>query len=394
MNRTKDLSNMEYAKQNREIQRMQTLKSSGSRDIGLDITRIVAFASVPSVHFFLNSGYYNTPVLGGRMYVMTIVRTFFMICVPLFMLLSGYLMVNKQIPLNKNGILKHYSKLSKVLVTYLLATIVILLYRCYFAHEALTFKDCILDILEYNQYSWYVNMYIGCYLLIPFMNALWNAINSRNGRLMLVVVLLILTAAPSLFNIYDFKTSGALSSPWLSTSYNVIVPDWWGGVYPITYYFIGAYLRTNVDVKKIKTWKLLLTLIIAVICFGLFNIWRSKTISFVWGAWCGWGGFQNTIDSVLTFLVINSINYPKPNKAISKAVSYISNLTFGAYILSWIPDNMDYPKLIKSISVMQRRFNYFPLLVGKTIVISLIISLGIHLFIVFTNKSISKLKRQ
>lgn len=62
------------------------------RDLGLDITRIIAFASVPSVHFFLNSGFYDTPVLGEKMYIMVIFRTLFMICVPLFMLLSGYLM--------------------------------------------------------------------------------------------------------------------------------------------------------------------------------------------------------------------------------------------------------------------------------------------------------------
>ena len=36
------------------------------RDIGLDLTRIIAFMSVVAIHFFLNSGYYNEPVIGKR----------------------------------------------------------------------------------------------------------------------------------------------------------------------------------------------------------------------------------------------------------------------------------------------------------------------------------------
>ena len=42
------------------------------RNIGLDITRIIAFASVPLVHFFLNSGFYDIPVAGMKMYIMVI----------------------------------------------------------------------------------------------------------------------------------------------------------------------------------------------------------------------------------------------------------------------------------------------------------------------------------
>ena len=78
------------------------------RDVSLDITRIIAFVSVPAIHFFLNSGYYNVPLEGKRMYLMTYGRTFFMVCVPLFMILSGYLMVTKDIKLEKKSILKFY----------------------------------------------------------------------------------------------------------------------------------------------------------------------------------------------------------------------------------------------------------------------------------------------
>ena len=50
------------------------------RDIGLDLTRILAFLAVPSVHFFLNSTYYDTAIVGPRMALMTVMRTAFMVC--------------------------------------------------------------------------------------------------------------------------------------------------------------------------------------------------------------------------------------------------------------------------------------------------------------------------
>lgn len=81
------------------------------RDIGLDLTRILAFLAVPSVHFFLNSTYYDTAIVGPRMALMTVMRTAFMVCVPLYMLLSGYLSAGKHIPLTRSGLLGYYKKL-------------------------------------------------------------------------------------------------------------------------------------------------------------------------------------------------------------------------------------------------------------------------------------------
>lgn len=290
-----------------------TESAISKRDVSLDITRIFAFVSVPAIHFFLNSGYYSVPVEGKRMYLMTYGRTFFMVCVPLFMILSGYLMITKDINLEKKSIFKFYSKLAKVLVTYLLTTLAIIIYRVYFLKEPLSVQDGVFNILGYKQYAWYVNMYIGCYLLVPLLNALWKVTDTKHGHFCIVIILCALTVAPSIFNAYDFLTPNALIKPWLSVSYNQIVPNWWSSIYPITYYYIGAYLRTNIDVKKLKTWKILLLLICSVSIFGTYNIWRSYSIIFVWGPWCDWGSLQNTVNATLVFLLINSISIPSPN---------------------------------------------------------------------------------
>ncbi len=65
------------------------------RNPALDIIRIVAAFTVLSVHFFLHNGFYYETVQGTSMYIMTLMRTLFSVCVPLFMILTGYLMCNK-----------------------------------------------------------------------------------------------------------------------------------------------------------------------------------------------------------------------------------------------------------------------------------------------------------
>ncbi len=52
-------------------------KKKQSRNPALDVIRLFAFICVVSVHFFLNSIYYELPVSGSEMYIATLMRTFF-----------------------------------------------------------------------------------------------------------------------------------------------------------------------------------------------------------------------------------------------------------------------------------------------------------------------------
>ena len=238
------------------------------RDIGLDLTRILAFLAVPSVHFFLNSTYSDTAIVGPRLALMTVMRTAFMVCVPLYMLLSGYLSAEKHIPLTRSGLLGYYKKLLPIFLTYALSTGVILLYRVLWLGEEQTIRSAVKNLLSFQQYSWYMNMYFGLLLLTPFLNALWQSLATPAARRALLAVLLVLTVLPGMVNIYNLHSAETLLHPWLSTSYDQLVPDWWQRLYPITYYFLGGYLRAHVDIKRLRTGRLAALLLLAVLCFG------------------------------------------------------------------------------------------------------------------------------
>lgn len=176
--------------------------------MGPDVVRMIAFMSVPAIHFFLNTEYYTTPVAGVRMYFMTVVLVACSVCVPLFMLLTGYLMSAKPVSIQKKEILGFYGKSKDLILTYILATMVILLYRGTVNREDIGFRGAVMNLLGYQQYSWYVNMYLGCVLLIPFLNLLWNSLSTQESRRIWTAVLTVLTVLPSVFNVYDLETPG------------------------------------------------------------------------------------------------------------------------------------------------------------------------------------------
>lgn len=139
------------------------------RDTSLDVIRIIALFCVISIHFFLNTDYYDVTIEGKQIYFMTLFRSFFRICVPLFLILSGYLKNQKVLNIT------YYKSFSKIAFVYILASIGCLIFRYAYLCEDISINNGFFSILNFNasEYAWYVEMYIGLLLLIPFLNILW-----------------------------------------------------------------------------------------------------------------------------------------------------------------------------------------------------------------------------
>lgn len=148
--------------------------SRSKRDIGLDLTRIIAFIQVPCIHFLFKIKYYNQAIIGERMYLMTFIRVMFMTCVPLFLLLTGYLSSEKKVEIAPKPLLKYYSRLVPILLTYVITAVIIIVYGIFVDGETETIGSVIRNVLDFRKYSWYIEMYIGLALMIPFLNLLWN----------------------------------------------------------------------------------------------------------------------------------------------------------------------------------------------------------------------------
>lgn len=350
----------------------------------MDLVRCCAFLFVVAVHFFLHTGYYEWPVDGPRMYIMTVLRSYLMICVPLFIVLSGYLTCKKTISR------EYYKKIFYTIWIYVLASACCYGYKIIFQDEVFSLTVFIKGLMKFSSapYAWYVEMYLGLFLLTPLLNTMYNGLKSQREKQVLLGTMILLTAMPLVVNIYidDFKW---FANPSSSRDYVKILPTYWTGLYPLTYYFVGCYLREF----KLKITSRMNILLSILVCFfnGTYNYYRSHGVCFIKGPWQEYGSFLILVQTVLVFSFIDNLQTHHFPKWTIKILPQISRLCFGAYLLSWIFDVTIYKYLTAYVAPMPLRVNFMPLTVTLVFVCSLGLSWIIHLIYTTAGKLLTML---
>lgn len=340
-------------------------KMQKERNINLDIIRSVALLSVICVHFPLYIGFYDQPLIDISNYIISFLITVCKVCVPLFLLLTGYL--KSGCSLTK----KYYHGIVKIYRAYVLASLVCVVYRKMRQIRGLSYA--IADILGFSasNYAWYIAMYIGLFLLIPFLNLAYHNLDTKRNKQLLIMSCLICTAAPSVFNIWSFGK---------------LIPDFWLSFYPITYYFIGAYLKDYP--VKIAPLKAGLMFLICTSVFTALNIWFSYPGSFITGVWNEWGSLQATVDAVLLFILLYNLKTDNMPAIIRSAFIWISKLSVYALLVSSTFDHEFYYRgLNVHISEVKERLPYYPLMVVVIFTGSIVLAVLLY----FLDKVIVKL---
>ena len=344
------------------------IKKLQSRNAAMDIIRIVAAFTVLSVHFFLHNGFYSQTVEGAPMYIMVLMRTLFSVCVPLFMILTGYLMSHKTLSR------KYYSGISKTLIIFVLATLACMIFKTIHDNEPFTLKSFILGTLDFTgaNYSWYIEMYIGLFLLIPFLNLAYNKLKNKRQKQILVLTLVFLTIIPTVFNIFNFDNPVWWSDPKTSDTFSKLIPSWWMGIYPITYYFTGCYISEYGI--KLKTRSTLVLFLLAILIFGTFNYYRSYGTTFKSGTYVYWYGIEPYVLSVLLFVLLSRIKTENMNEKVKFVLWKVSDLALGIYLISYIFDMLVYPVLNAKINPMTDRLPFYFVAVPIVFVCSMLAS--------------------
>lgn len=336
------------------------------RSINCDILRIIAFILVVCVHSINYVGFYGTTNLGVTMLILNIIRVFFMACVPLFMVLSGYLMKSKQ--LTKD----YYLKVSRIILTYLLCSAVCFNVVPYITDTNVgTINDFLIGLINFNAapYAWYVEMYLGLYLLIPFLNVLWQNLENKKNKNILLITLFIIFVLPTLTNLKEH-----------------IVPSYWfGNGYPILYYYIGCYFKDfNIKINFRK----ILILLFFIILNGIITYNTSYEKIYINGIFNNYYSFGSLAATLLFTLIIFNLKINIKSEKVIKFISKISYLTFGAYLLSYIFDLLLYPLFIDSNKYISSNIIWQPLVVIIIIILSLLSSYIVDLI----EKLIRKIK--
>ena len=323
------------------------------RNINIDIVRCVAFLLVVSVHFFLWNGFYQMKMDNSEAFIMCIIRTISMSCVPLFLMISGYLLSKKDFfPIDR----KYLCKLVELLIIYLLCTAILIFFRKIILHEVMNFTDIIKNIVSFSQYSWYVAMYAGLYVLMPYLNLCWNNIDGREKK-WLVIILCFLSSATSLINIK-----------------HTILPEIWTGIYPVMYYYLGACISEEQGNIKIRGKAIFVLWMICAVLIGFINYIISGNDIFAMGAWNDWGALENIILSILLFMFIIKLDMTGIKLEIRKFIEGTATLVYVAFMISYISDIIAWKIFRDIIPVSKKIFIYVPA-VMLSFILSLVLSL-------------------
>ena len=319
------------------------------RVLGIDIVRFVAFLFVPCVHFFLNNGFYTYPIQGKRIFIMLNMRWLFFTCVPLFMLLTGYL--NGKRKVNK----EHYKSIIPVLISYVFICLITILFKIKFMGENRTIIQWILSIFNYSasNYAWYIEMYIGLFLLIPFLNIMYDSLKTKGQKSLLLGIMLLCTALPPVFNL-KFK----------------LLPDYWVDMYPLTYYFLGRYIKDY----PIKIRKWVCALAILIICFieSIISFKMCYGSHFSWTILGGYNALPTLIVTLLIFLLFYDMDIK--NSVARFIIQDVAKLSLDMYLISYIFDTIFYKPVLEKTESTIETLPYFILIVPLVIIFSYIVA--------------------
>lgn len=302
------------------------------RNMNLDFVRCIAILNVIAVHYLAHTGYYLTPIVKWGGYCFTIFRVIFITCVPLFLLLSGFLCSDKK--LSK----AYYFGIVKILLSYFLAGLV-----CQITDYSLyngDIKTIVLSFFSFKAapYGWYIGMYLGLFLLIPFINILWNALNLA-GKRVFIVSLLVLTAVPCATNSFDLSKEAFWQGT--QTSYTSFLPEYFIALYPISYYAIGCYLKIREDrIKEYNNNKIFICLVSIIMILGTLNYFKNYGIVYPWALDTSYGSYQSVMVATLIFIYIYKLTIEI--HWIKRIVIVISKCSLSIYLLSYLTDKVFY----------------------------------------------------
>ena len=309
-----------------------TLQETKSRESGLDIIRALASLFVVSAHFYLNIGYYNTPLIGTKMFIMTACRWLFVTSIPMFFMLTGYFKSNKT--LSKS----HYKALIPLLFSYIVISVIKMLIYNRIYGKIYTVGGMLKNLGNY-EIAWYMGMYLVISLLIPFLNKLWKALESQKEKSALLVTLLFICAIYPVFH--------------------YVAPSFLIGLYPVMYYYIGTYIKEYKP--EINKWLLLIIIGLFTIAQAVISVKLTPTSLFDWTiistADGGFGSILLCVPAVCIFLLIYRLKIK--SQMLCKLVAAISKVSFEIYLIAGIFDAVIYTYLKKSIFTALDFFPYF-----------------------------------
>lgn len=319
-----------------------------ARQSGPDLVRCAGFLLVVLFHFYLFNYFYSVPQTGFPVFAADVFRTLSISCNGLFMMLTGYLYCEK--PLKKG----YFRGLFRVALLYALFAAVSIPVRHFWLGDTQSPAEWARRFFGFSgvYYGWYVKMYAGLMLLSPLLSAAAGRLREENRLLFCVGLCAAATSLP------------------LLTSYPIL-PDWWTGFYPVTYYMLGACFRKYQP--RIPAWAAfggaaLLAALLGAVTFFSADGPLSETVQYTFG------DIRVMPIAVLLFAGLYRL---RVRGLPARAIAFFADGTYGGYLISHLFDASLYRR-VRPLCVPEKYPLLF-LLVGLPIfIVSCLIGAAAH----------------
>lgn len=147
------------------------LKSKNNRVFYLDLIRITACLFVVLIH--VTDGFLSDASRTTDFYSSTIINSISHAGVPLFVMISGALMLDSNYNYSKTKIVNHIKKMGLFFLMWVAAYVFVFQILIPLAtHTAIDAKNILVSVISGHGHFWFVFMIIGLYLLVPVLR-LW-----------------------------------------------------------------------------------------------------------------------------------------------------------------------------------------------------------------------------
>lgn len=220
-------------------------------------------------------------------------------------------------------------------------------------------------------------MYIGLFLIAPFLNLAFNKLKTKKQRQVLVLTFIGITTLFTAFNIFDFSSMTWWTNPIESNHFQKLLIVFWKPIYPVTYYFTGMYLREYG--LKIKTRSLVALLSVTVVLCVAFHWFRCEGSTFNSQDYGDWNGIMTYTLTVMVFELLRRINADNFNVKVRTVLWKLSDLALGAYLMSYVSDMLIYKVLNSNVHSVTEKLPYYFVVVPLSFIMALLFSFILNL---------------
>lgn len=310
------------------------MTTGNNRKIYLDVIRIVAIFWVIYNHV---GGLQLYKVHTGISQAIDFVfATVTVINVPLFFMVSGSLLLDKEESFKK--IFTHrILRFIKVIVFFTIVMTVLVKIKSLYVDnvELIDIKDVVQDIIagevKYLHIFWFMYAYIGFLVMLPFLREIAKGLNKEKFIILMCVVFVYHTLIPCVdLALRVFHIHGVTLSADFTEAISIAV------FRPLLYPLIGYYIDKKIDISIVKIKHLFMLFIMTVAgitASSLCTYFEGITFS---GYTVNYLNVSTYMTAIFVFILIKWVFNEKihiNNDRTIKIISCIGEMTFGMYVL-------------------------------------------------------------